>query len=178
MKIDILKNQTPLRFFPLTFSLCSSLHSPTPAGWLLGWTLLYLSRACLSEASWPVFPLACALLTLARLGVNGFGHFDRNQSGSAAGPNPGTHQIPLHLQSPKSRHPTGPRLSSCLDAWLSPIHVVEHISLSFGKSCLQFTPPDKYPIFGTIQADGQSPTLPPYFECFIEEGDMMTVHTI
>jgi hypothetical protein len=26
---------------------------------------------------------------VAELGVNGFGHFDRNQSGSAAGPKPG-----------------------------------------------------------------------------------------
>ena len=48
-----------------------------------------IARACLSRASWPVFRLASILLTLARLGVNGFGHFDRNQSGSAAGPNPG-----------------------------------------------------------------------------------------
>ncbi|MDH5427464.1 MAG: hypothetical protein OEZ57_05425 [Nitrospirota bacterium] len=60
------------------------------ACWLaLGRTLLLLRRACLSGASWPVFRLASVPLTLARLGVNSFGHFDRNQSGSAAGPKPG-----------------------------------------------------------------------------------------
>ena len=60
------------------------------ACWLaLGMDAFLVSRACLSGASWPVRRLASVLLTLARLGVNGFGHFDRNQSGSAAGPKPG-----------------------------------------------------------------------------------------
>ena len=67
------------------------------ACWLApGMDALLVSRACLSpstrlrpgSASWPVFCLASNLLTLASLGVNGFGSFCRNKRTSAVGPNP------------------------------------------------------------------------------------------
>ncbi len=47
------------------------------------------SGPCLSAASWSAPLPAFIAFYLAGLGVNGFGHFCRNKSGSAAGPKPG-----------------------------------------------------------------------------------------
>ncbi len=47
------------------------------------------SGPCLSAASWSALLPAFILFNLAGLGVNGFVHFCRNKSGSAAGPKPG-----------------------------------------------------------------------------------------
>ena len=66
-------------------SHCPTLAAPSP-----GRTLTSFGGPCLSAASWPAllwFPSIHSDET-AR-GVNGFVHFCRNKSGSAAGPKPG-----------------------------------------------------------------------------------------
>ena len=65
-------------------------QGPTPAVRPSEWTLSSVGEPCLSAASWLALPcLASISFHEAGRGVNGFGYFCRNKSGSAAGPNPG-----------------------------------------------------------------------------------------
>ena len=68
-------------------------HGLTPAAWpradaLIPWRALFKPCELGRPPKTRVRPIQCA-----RLGVNGFGYFCRNKSGSAAGPNP----VNVHL---------------------------------------------------------------------------------
>ena len=60
---------------------------------------LFLCGPCLSQASWSALPkLASVPSYEARRGVNGFGHFCRNKSGSPAGAKPGNTEKHVHTR--------------------------------------------------------------------------------
>ena len=93
MKLDHTQFMVP-RSFIWTSAMFVS-QGPTPAVRPSEWTLSSVGEPCLSAASWLALPcLASILCYEAGWGVNGFGYFCRNKSGSAAGPNPGNTDNP------------------------------------------------------------------------------------
>ncbi len=88
VKLDHTEYRVPSSFILISAMFVS--QGPTPAVWLSEWTLSLIRRALFerSELARPPY-LSSMSSNEAGRGVNGFGYFYRNKSGSAAGPKPG-----------------------------------------------------------------------------------------